>query len=196
MKILAFVDTHGDLAVINKLLRKSKEADILVCAGDISMFGREMEKIFKKFSELGKMMLIIPGNHEENSKINEACKKFKNIRNIHCKAFRIGKRIFLGYGGGGFSQEDKRFEICAKEFKKILKKEDEAILVTHAPPYDTKMDYIANAHVGNMSYRKGINELKPLLYICGHLHENSKKKQVVGKTLVINPGADGEILEI
>ena len=52
-------------------------------------------------------------------------------------------------------------------------------------------------HHGNKSIRKFIDQKKPLLNICGHLHETEGKKQVINKkTLTINPGPDGVILEV
>ena len=109
----------------------------------------------------------------------------------------MGKRVFFGYGGGGFAKIDKRFEACFKAFKSKLRKDDEVILITHGPPYKTKIDELfSGEHVGNKSYNKAIKALKPVLYICGHIHDSFKEKQVIGKTLIMNPGPDGEIFEI
>jgi len=196
MNILAFVDTHNMKKELNIVLNKAKKADILVCAGDISWFGQDLNKILKKFAKLGKIMLIIHGNHEDPDELRKLCMKYNNIRFVHKKTFRMKGKMFVAYGGGGFSREDKRFEMFIKEVKKRVKKGEEIVLITHGPPYKTKIDELYGDYVGNESYNKAIKSLKPLLYICGHIHENSKAKQVIGNTLVIHPGEDGEILKI
>ncbi len=195
MDILAFVDTHGFGKELNNVIKRSKEADILVCAGDITWFGKDLDKLLKKLSKIDKIILMIPGNHEEGEGLAKLCKKYKNIRYVHRKSFRLGKKVFFCWGGGGFSRRDVMFEKGMKEFKKTLRKDDEVILVTHGPPYKTKLDDLGD-HVGNRSYNKAIKILKPVLYICGHLHETFKVQQVIDKTFVINPGPDGEILEV
>ena len=45
MKILAFVDLHGSLNALKRLSKqiKSKKPDIIVCAGDISIFENNLE---------------------------------------------------------------------------------------------------------------------------------------------------------
>jgi len=169
----------------------------VVCGGDITWFGKDLDKILKKISTIDKMVLMIQGNHEEGDSLGKKCKKYNNIRFIHQKSFRMGNKVFFGYGKGSFAREDKRFERCFNEFKKTLKKDDEVILVTHGNPYKTKFDLLYDdAHVGNKSFNKAIKVLKPVLYICGHLHENTYVKDVIGSTLVINPGPDGTMLKV
>jgi len=101
-------------------------------------------------------------------------------------------------GGGGFSQTDKEFEKQSKKFKKFLKdhKDKAFVLVTHAPPYGTKLDYICKDHVGNKSIRKFIKENKVDLTIAGHLHETEGKIDKIDKSTIINPGREGRILNL
>ncbi|MFH1972626.1 MAG: metallophosphoesterase [archaeon] len=196
MKILAFVDSHNIEKNNKAIIKKSKEADILVCAGDLTWFGKDLDRMLKTFAKIEKIILMIHGNHEDPEKLEKLCKKYKNIRFLHKKSFRMGNRVFFGWGGGGFARQDKRFEQGIALFKKTLKKGDKLILITHGPPYKTKLDELHGDYVGNNSYNKAIKTLKPLLYICGHIEENAKAKQVIGKTLIINPGGDGEILKV
>jgi len=196
MKILAFVDSHNRNNNNNKLIKKAKNADILVCAGDLTWFGKYLDKTLKTFAKTDKIVLMIHGNHEDPKQLEKLCKKYKNIRFLHKKSFRMGNKVFFAYGGDGFAHQDKRFEAGVKQFKKTLKKGDEVILITHGPPYKTKLDKLHGDYVGNKSYNKAIKILKPVLYICGHIEENENKKQVIGKTLVINPAGEGKILKV
>ncbi|MBW3023162.1 metallophosphoesterase, partial [Candidatus Woesearchaeota archaeon] len=38
MKILAFADPHASLPALKEVEKKAKDADVILCAGDISIF--------------------------------------------------------------------------------------------------------------------------------------------------------------
>tara|TARA_Y100000034_G_scaffold62770_1_gene76048 strand:- start:2232 stop:2819 length:588 start_codon:yes stop_codon:yes gene_type:complete len=195
MKILAFCDTHGDNQTMKRILEKSKNVDLVVCGGDISVFGHNLEKSLKQLKKIKKPVLIINGNHEEPEVIRKLCKKYGFIF-LHKNSYKVDNYIFFGFGGGGFAQVDKEFEKESKKFLKKIKGED-LILITHAPPHKTKVDYLPHfGHVGNKSIREFIDKGKPILAICGHLHENESKRDKIKNTIVINPGREGKILTI
>lgn len=197
MKLLAFVDLHSDLKQLKVLIAKAKEKqpDLLVCAGDISDFGRDIENIFKELSLLKIPMLIIPGNHESASSIDYLCKKFKFAVNIHRGCYEVNEYSFFGYGESGFTEEDPDFDKLAAKFKKEINEKKKVILVTHAPVYGTKTDYISSlGHRGNKSIRRFIEEVNPKLVICGHFHETATQIDRIKNTVVINPGKFGKII--
>lgn len=198
MKILAFVDIHGSLNAINTIVKKTKKEspDILICAGDITIFENGLDYFTHRLSRLGKTILFIHGNHETAENFNYVCSLFKNTNFIHKKIFRAGNCVFIGYGGGGFSNEDKEFEKTTKKLLKKTKKDDMIILLTHAPPYKTKLDKINGDYAGNKSIRKFIEKNNIVLSISGHLHENSGKQDKIGKTKLVNPGPFGKIIII
>lgn len=196
MKILAFADQHGDKAAIKKVLERAKEADLLVCAGDISEWGQNEREILKELQKAGKPMLLIPGNHELEEELKEIAKEFDYVIYLHKGSYKFGEYVFFGYGGGGFAHENKEFERIAKQFQKTIPENAKVILITHGPPYGTELDYIHDRHTGCKSITKFIETVKPILSISGHLHESFGIKQVVGKTLVINPGPQGKMLII
>jgi hypothetical protein len=119
----------------------------------------------------------------------------KNIQFIHKKLVRVGDIHILGYGGGGFSTEDKEFESFIKKHHDTLKN-NKSIIVTHAPPYGTIIDQVFNDHCGNKSITSAIKKVEPLLAISGHLHETMGKQQKLGKTTVINPGPQGKVFSL
>ena len=62
------------------------------------------------------------------------------------------------------------------------------LLVTHAPPLNTKTDILPSGdHVGSESIRRIIEEFQPTVNVCGHIHESMAMDEI-GKTKVINPG--------
>jgi uncharacterized protein len=194
MKLLLFTDTHGSEKALKDLKKKSKGVDAVVCAGDISIFEENMNKLLSKLNKFNVPIIMIHGNHEEKSNLEKACSKFKNIDFLNDKTKSLDDIVFLGHGGGGFSKRDKEFERAMKNFKGIKGKK--FVLVTHAPPYNTKLDELMDGHCGNISITKFIKKFKPDLAICGHIHENDGKKDYIGKTKIINPGYKGRIINV
>ena len=199
MKVLAFVDMHGSLTGLKKIEKQAKKADLIICAGDFTIFGQNTDHFLKKFNAFNKPMLIVPGNHEDEAELQALCKKYKNINYLHAKGYKEGEFFFLGYGGGGFSMRDKAFEKLSKQFEKEIKDlgNPKTILITHAPPYKTKIDRIMDEPCGNKSIKNFIKKIQPMiLVVSGHLHENAGKEDKVGNTRVINPGPYGKLISI
>jgi putative phosphoesterase len=191
MKILAFTDTHGSLSAFRRIskLCKKKKPDIIICAGDFTIFEAHMKKILELFSSFGIPMLIIHGNHEGREHTQKLCKAFPNLIFMHKKTYKKDGINFVGYGGGGFGKH-------APDFKDFFKPKEKTILILHQPPFGTRLDRIAGLHCGNLTYREAIDKTQPFLVICGHLHENAGKKDKVGKTLLTNPGPYGKIINV
>ena len=198
MKILFFTDTHSNKELIEKVKLKSKNVDMLVCLGDLTMFQAYIKTILKELNGLGKPIIMLPGNHESEEGLEELCKGMKNITYLHKKTFETDDFIIFGYGGGGFSLEDLEFERLSKKWEKTIseKRSKKTILLTHGPPYGTSIDIISKKHVGNMSYTKFIKKNNIDFVFSGHLHENFYKTGKIGKTIVLNPGPDGRIINI
>ncbi|MBI2105391.1 metallophosphoesterase family protein [Candidatus Woesearchaeota archaeon] len=197
MKLFTFTDTHGSKKIILELIKKIKKANpnLIICSGDLTNFGIGLKKILKEFEKLNTPLLIIPGNHETNSELTAACKKTKFAVNVHKKIYSINDYLFFGFGLGGFQSKNIELEKLISKIKKVSigKK---FIFVTHQPPYNTELDKMPNGHAGSISARKFIKKIKPIMCICGHLHENENKFDKIGKTLIINPGNKGKQINI
>ena len=195
MKILAFVDVHEDMKALNKIIDKSKDVKLLVCAGDLTVFEHNMDLMLSTLNSIGKPILIIPGNHETSTNLRKACSLFKNMIYMHKRSYEVENYLFLGHGRGGFSTNNPNFEKIAKIFSKKITKEKTIILISHEPPYGTKLDFIGG-HCGSKPLRKFIDNNHLNLVVCGHLHENRNKIDKVNNTLIINPGPYGKIIKI
>lgn len=195
MKALAFVDLHGSKPALKRILSMSKKADIIICAGDFTIFSHGQKEILEKLDKTGKPVLVIHGNHEEEDELKKECRNLENCHFIHDSKFRLGNHLFIGWGGGGFSYTDKEFEKKAKRFSKWIKEDDRVVLVTHAPPYKTKIDKIGDEYAGNRSIRKFIEKIEPVLAVSGHLHECVGEDKIK-ITRVLNPGYKGKIINL
>ncbi len=197
MKFLAFVDVHTDLAAVKALAARAQKEDIdfVLCAGDLSQFGKGLQEALEIFSRCKKDFYMVPGNHETAALLADTEKAFPFFKSLHRKAVPIGKHIFLGYGEGGFGQEDAAFRKLAREWYGTYNGQS-LVLVTHGPPFGTKIDLLNQRQVGNVDYQKFIERIKPKVVICGHIHETAGVMDEIGETKVINPGWDGMVIEL
>jgi uncharacterized protein len=195
MMILAFVDVHGDMHCLKKLKRKADKADLIICAGDISIFEHHLKILLHELNSFGKPVLIIPGNHEGEPRLRAECSARKNLFYLHKEFYEKENIVFAGFGGGGFSQRDEKFEKFAHKIKD-KRAGKHLVLVFHGPPYGNKTDLIMEEHAGSRSYTNFIKHEKPLLVVCGHLHENHGVHDKIGKTIIINPGPEGKLIEL
>ena len=92
--------------------------------------------------------------------------------------------------------EDKGFEKASKQFEKKIKGYKKSVLITHAPPYKTKLDKILEKYCGSKPIRKFIEKNKITLNVCGHLHENAGKEDKIKDARIINPGPLGKMVTI
>lgn len=204
IKILAFSDMHGNkpcLADIKKKLKreekKKKPVDYIVCCGDFTVFETKMKTILSWINKLGKPVILIHGNHEEARAVRKLCKLYKNLTFIHKKIHRVKDDIvFVAYGGGGFSMTDRKFTAWGKKIMRKVKKKEKVILLTHGPPYGTKLDLVIDEHVGNKAYTQFVKKYKPTLYLSGHIHECFGNVDKIKKTTLLNPGPFGVVLEV
>jgi len=200
MKILAFTDTHLSFKSFKRIKGKVKKQkpDLILCAGDISIFENGLDFMLKQLNKFKLPTLIVHGNHETESFLRKLSKKYKNVHFIHKIHYKTDNVIVFGYGGGGFAMTDSGFKKISKKFSRIIKKnkDKKIIFMTHAPPYRTKLDKIGKHYVGNKTFREFIEKSKVDLVVSGHLHENFGKKDKIKKTEVINPGPYGKIMKL
>jgi len=196
MKILAFVDTHGDMNALEELKSKAKQADLILCAGDLTMFENGLSSMLQLLESFNKMTLIVHGNHEGADEMRSECSKLKNLFFLHKKAEIIDKIAFLGFGGGGFTQSSPEMEKFFNRHRNLLKKPYKKVFITHAPPYKTKLDRLDSSHSGNNTLRNQIIKYQPELVVCGHFHENWGEQDMLGMAKIINPGPCGKLLEL
>ena len=196
MKILAFVDSHGNKRAMEALEREAKTADVLVCAGDISVFEQELDKILKQIDSWGKPVLMLHGNHESEADMARACKGLQNVEFFHKKAKIINNILFIGYGGGGFEKKTPDLADFFKSQEILLNSSEKKVFLFHAPPLGTKLDLIGRSHNGNQTEKELILRYKPDLVVCGHFHENADKREQTEGGVLINPGPAGWLIEL
>ncbi len=196
MKFLVISDLHGSIETLDRMEEQFKEADAVIFAGDFAKFGCEetglpsLEKLCLKHD----VIFSVIGNCDNPSFIEEIEKRDISVEK---QLVMYEGLAFAGSGGGskftGTTPNEKTEEELAEDFKIITKQGKQEwknlIVITHNPPKDTECDKLENGiHVGSKLMRDFIEDYKPLVVVCGHIHE-SAGICTLGNTLVINPGA-------
>ncbi|MBI2669221.1 metallophosphoesterase family protein [Candidatus Woesearchaeota archaeon] len=197
MKILFFTDLHAHQPTLKALVKRASEPDIdlVMTCGDFTKMGAGLSLVLQSFQQTGKKFYCIPGNHESDALLTDAAEEFSLCINFHRQSFEANGYRFLGYGEGGFAQEDARFRKIAREWYSEFNGE-KIVFVCHMPPYGTAVDLLERGYVGNVDYRQFIDRIKPKLVVCGHLHETVGKVDLINGTKIVNPGWNGMVIEL
>jgi len=197
LRILAAADFHGIPDATANLLRfLERSYDCLLLIGDITNFGplSAAEDILNSVEPAGLPTLAVPGNCDPKS-ILEILDK--HGVNLHAKVNKINEVTFVGLGGSNLTPFNTPFELTEAEIKEELDDlvnglDQNFVLVTHAPPYDTLVDRTHEGiHAGSKSIREFIEERQPSAALCGHIHE-SRNTDTLGQTMIVNPGPIGK----
>jgi len=196
VKLLAISDIHGKSWVASEiaLLASKENFDAIIVSGDLSPYmSIEIAKeILEILSEAGIPVFYVPGNMDDPNLTKPV--EVNGTYNLHGKCIEFKELKIIGVGGGLISPFKTPLEYKEEDFSRILNKASadikpgKIILVTHNPPYNTSADKLDwGEHVGSISIRKFIEERKPILNICGHIHE-ARSIDKINKTVIINPG--------
>lgn len=200
MKILAASDIHGEIESIRKLVEKAKkyDVDLIVLGGDITHFEMKLEGIIGELKKAEKPIIMVPGNEESIATLDFLVELYSpSVYNIHAYAIRFGDVGIVGIGGATrvgphFVTEREVWESLVKGFQKIKDKKIKIILA-HEPPDNTKLSLKFG---GSKALREFIEKYSPDIVICGHIHESQGMIDIIGKTIIINPGPEGMVIDL
>jgi len=196
VKIFGFADFHGNIESARRAshLVSLERPGLVVVAGDLA--NRDMrlaEQILEELSKSVQKVFFVPGNMDEPSLAN--WRDTERIVCLHSKAIAHDQVLFVGLGGSVTSLFRTPFEFVEAEASQVLaqvaqpRPSQDVVLVSHCPPKGTKLDLAGGTrHVGSEAVRSFIEERKPMLVICGHIHE-ARGVDWVGQVPVVNVGA-------
>ena len=198
MKILALSDVHGDKHLIKEMAEKAAQhkVDLVLLAGDFAAADGSVEGLVGPFKAKGIEVGVVPGNHEGLAEVGFMVERY-GVKNLHGYILKKGDvGIFgCGYGNIGLHQlnESDVFQTLKKAHDS-LGKIKKRIMLTHTQPENSILGL--GLFPGSEGVRKAVEELKPDLHLCGHIHESDGIEDVIGKTRIVNVGRKGKIFEI
>ena len=197
MKLLIFSDIHGDLQALEKLL--ATEADTYIAAGDLVSWGRGLDRCGEMLKSRGDRVYVLPGNHESAAQIAAMCRQY-GLHDLHQRTLRLGAWTVAGLGYSNPTPFNTPGEYSERELAERLEPFADLaplVLVCHCPPYGTSLDRIRpGLNAGSTAVRDFLAAREPAHFVCGHIHEAAGAIEQLGKTLAVNAGKRGYLLEL
>ncbi len=197
MKVLTFSDIHGDMRSLERLL--SQPADIYIAAGDLSTFGRGLERAGELLRPHGERVWVLPGNHETHEEMQAFCARY-GVVDFHRQVRKLSSTVWAGLGYSNPTPFDTPGEYSEEEIAEALAAFDglsHLYLVVHFPPQGTRLDQVApGRHAGSRVLREWVERTQPAFLFCGHIHECAGQSDRIGATQCFNVGKAGYLLEI
>jgi len=183
MKILALSDLHADEELLDRLRAVSSRNnyDLVLFVGDITNRGpvSYAEEVLSMFPKC----YAVHGNMDTN----DVVEKLREMGvSLHGKKVKFGEWNIVGLGGSNKTPFGTPNEMTEEEIDAVLARagvNEFSIVVSHPPPYGV-FDGVGQMHVGSTALRKVVEARKPILVICGHIHEY-EGKEILGETLVV-----------
>jgi len=190
MRVLVLSDVHGRLENLKKIVRliHNNGVELVLLLGDLTNLGgkRQAEEVLGLLK--GFKVRAIAGNFDTRE-VAQALEE-KGV-SLHGKKEKVGKFTLVGFGGGLVGGPGG-FLFSEEEIKKSLEKlleEENTILLTHLPPFGTKINLSSKGlDIGSKAVKEIVEKTQPVLLLCGHAHESFGEISI-GKTVCINIGA-------
>jgi len=202
MRILASGDIHGDTNLAERLAKRAEDekVDLVILCGDLTNFESSTKNIVGPFRKRGKKVLLIPGNHESVATADFLAEVY-GASNIH--GYSVVYDNVGIFGAGGATNVGPVMPITEDEMFNLLKKGNQKIkdiktkiMVTHMHPKGSTMEKFSSFVPPSSAIRKAIDEFRPNILLCSHVHEAEGIEEKIGNTLVINVGKKGKIIDV
>lgn len=175
-RVLHISDVHCSFDNLVRVLRaRAKEVDGIVLSGDLECDGKFIEVL----RGAGKPVFAVTGNMDDHyigRLLDEAGLSVEN------RVISYGSYIIAGISGRDPTTSISQVANKLKEYQG-----NKVLIVAHHPPKGVVDKAFIGVHAGLYEARGLIEELKPLVYFCGHIHE-ARGYGFLGSTLVVNAG--------
>jgi Icc-related predicted phosphoesterase len=197
VKLLVFSDIHTDYAALVRLMEI--EADCYIAAGDLTTWGRGLERCGAMLRGRADRVWVLPGNHESERQIADFCAKY-GLHDFHGKTFSAGGYTVAGLGYSTPTPFNTPGEYTEETMARRLEPFaglEPLVLICHCPPLGTDLDRVRKGiHAGSRAVRDFIERQQPAYFFSGHIHETEGVEMWMGKTHCWNPGRRGYLLDL
>jgi Icc-related predicted phosphoesterase len=198
VKLLAFSDLHRDLGQAAKLVEMSAGADVVIGAGDFASVHEGLEETIAALAAIEAPTVLVPGNNETEEALRDAAAAWSAAAVLHGEGMTIDGIEFYGLGAGvPVTPWDWSFDLDDETAGEMLAPcPEEAILVLHSPPQGHCDTNGSGDHFGSAALHQAIEQKRPRLAVCGHIHESWGCESQLGETPVRNLGPAGTWLDV
>lgn len=198
MKLLAFSDLHRDLAQAAELVEMSARADVVIGAGDFASVHEGLGETIGALSAIEAPAVLVPGNNETDDALREAAGAWPAATVLHGSGTTLEGIDFFGIGAGiPVTPWEWSFDLDDGAAAEMLAACPEgAVLVLHSPPRGHCDSNGGGDHFGSAALLRAIEEKRPRLAVCGHIHESWGCESRIDATPLHNLGPKGTWLEI
>jgi Icc-related predicted phosphoesterase len=131
--------------------------------------------------------------------VTALCDRY-GFHDLHGATRQAGRYHIAGLGYSSPTPFHTPGEYSEDDFRRLLEPFatlSPLVMICHAPPYGTTLDRIrANVHAGSHAMGEFIAQRQPEYFFCGHIHEAAGAREELGKTVAINVGKQGYLLEL
>jgi len=190
MKILALTDIHGRYDAASRIIT-SESPDVVVIGGDLTTLGtmKEAADALTIFSKHCRNIVCVAGNMDLPEHDDMF---FRMGYSINGRGRTIDGVGFFGVSAAPYSTLKTPYEISEERILALARSghadvagAESKIFVPHAPPYGSRLDIIhSGIHVGSTAVREFIEDHKPDMTVCGHIHEGRGTDEIDGARVV------------
>lgn len=200
LRILAFSDTHQDMSLMKRLVKKAEDedVDVVLFCGDFTNDNDFVENLIGPFLKIGKKVLLLPGNHEDVSTVDLFADVYK-VTNLHGKGREYNGIGLFGCSAnniGPFAMADGETTRLLDEAHAQIKHLDKKVMVTHVHASGGVIEKLSQFVHANPEVNEAVEKFKPDVLICGHVHEAEGLEEHIGNTRVLNVVREGKIFDI
>ena len=176
----------------------ASEADVVIAAGDFASIHEGLEEMIdalRSISTPGRCSC--PATTRRRRRCG-ACEGWDAATVLHGQGTEIDGTSVLRVGGRD-PDHPVGLELDLDEdqaSERLADCPEGAVLVVHSPPKGHCDQSSAGDHLGSEAILRAIEEKRPTLAVCGHIHESWGARSEVGPTKVVNLGPAGQLLEV
>lgn len=163
--------------------------DLVVLGGDLTHFGGKTaaQHVVQSVRSQVPYVFAVCGNCDQ-----PACEEA--LRELDCeldgRSRQFGGVTWWGLSGG-LPYDGCPYEREESEYRRLCESLCQGpgphVLISHQPPYGTRVDVTGGRPVGSRAIRELIEQRSPVLALSGHIHE-AYGTDTLGNTTLANPG--------
>jgi len=196
MRLLLFSDLHRDTNAARKLVKMARDVDAVIGAGDFATMRKGIQDVIDVLAEIDCPAVLVPGNSESFKELVAAANEWPSAVVLHGSGTEINGIQFWGVGGAipvtPFG--DWSYDFSEDDGRRLLADCPEGqVIVSHSPPLGAVDQSSRGQNLGSEALLEAVKKCRPILVVCGHIHDSWGRSANIGRTTVVNAGPQGVV---